>query len=346
MFFRPEARTSMSQYKENESTTPTRTAPLSSPSYLTSPLKPTSPSKQNVGRLSFLQNDKIDDNFNLIHSSNNEIQSQLSNLEVQTKQTALDLGQLCDRLKNNNQHLNKLLENIASYSEEVITEGNATKNDITNIMTRLDDFNEKLTLILTKSEPEIDFIKDTNITINNKLNDIPTKSDLQDVKESLKHTIDNSEHSHDSGMIKLKETIENQNQLINKLLDQTSLNSRCNNLEDKYKLLCQAYETKYNDLKNLELKFQSLSSSTDELNNQLKFELNDESDIIKMNKIKKFHNLKMNNIQESSENLVDRQDQSKSSFLHKRIMSTPTNYVPKLTSHLDSIHSVNNSDDD
>lgn len=115
-------------------------------------LKPISPNKgpnSYVGKLNFLQGDNIDNHFNNIHSSHLQIHQQLHNLEVQTTQTGIDLGQLCDRLKNNNQYLNKLLENITNYSNEVITEGNATKNDITNIIHRLDLFNEELKMIRT-----------------------------------------------------------------------------------------------------------------------------------------------------------------------------------------------------
>ncbi|ODV78897.1 uncharacterized protein CANTADRAFT_6102 [Suhomyces tanzawaensis NRRL Y-17324] len=118
--------------KENIPTSPTRDQPL----------KPISPNKP--GRLNFLQNDNIDEHFSQLHNAQHLIQQQLYNLEVQTKQTSLDVGQISDRLKNNNQHLNKLLQNIANYSEEVITEGNATKQDITNILEKLAEFSDEL----------------------------------------------------------------------------------------------------------------------------------------------------------------------------------------------------------
>lgn len=66
-----------------------------------------------------------------------ELKEQLNAIELQTKQTNVDLEQLFDRLKNNNQNLNKLLESIADYSKEVTTEGNATKNDATRILAKL-----------------------------------------------------------------------------------------------------------------------------------------------------------------------------------------------------------------
>lgn len=116
-------------------------------------LKPISPNKtsnSHVGRLSFLQNDNIDDHFDQLHSSQHDMQQLLLILEAQTKQTGLDLGQLVDRLKNNNANLNKLLQSIAAYSEEVVTEGNATKNDITSIVARLDAFNHHLETISSR----------------------------------------------------------------------------------------------------------------------------------------------------------------------------------------------------
>lgn len=66
-----------------------------------------------------------------------EFKEQLNAIELQTKQTNVDLEQLFDRLKNNNQNLNKLLESIADYSKEVTTEGNATKQDATRILGKL-----------------------------------------------------------------------------------------------------------------------------------------------------------------------------------------------------------------
>lgn len=117
-------------------------------------LKPISPSKYNsnsVGKLNFLQNDNLDDHFECIHGSHEEIKLLLALIEVQTKQTNDDLDQLFDRLKSNNQNLNKLLESIAAYSEEVTTEGNATKSDVSKILERLNDLNaSKLEQLIAK----------------------------------------------------------------------------------------------------------------------------------------------------------------------------------------------------
>lgn len=261
-----------------------------------SPLKPVSPNKHNTGKLTFLQNDAIDDHFNYIHSSTNEIQQQLMSLEVQTKQTALDLAQLCDRSKNNNQNLNKLLENIAQYSNEVVTEGNATKNDITNIMTRLDSFNGKL---------------QQNIVANESL--LKVKENEQKLVQEFIQQQEQRAGEQKQEIQQLSETIENQSALIEKLLadraavQQNALTEKLladkaaehkyNDVSEKYKLLCKAYEEKFSSYKELEMKFSQLSNLEDESNND------------RLAKLNQFHNRKLHS-------------QSASSAT-KRIFSTP-----------------------
>ncbi|EGW30282.1 uncharacterized protein SPAPADRAFT_52382 [Spathaspora passalidarum NRRL Y-27907] len=80
----------------------------------------------------------LDDHLDLIHTTQEEIQAQLHNIEVQSTQTSVDLAQLFDRSKNNNQNLNRLLENVVAYSKEVMTEGNATKADMNRIFDKLE----------------------------------------------------------------------------------------------------------------------------------------------------------------------------------------------------------------
>ncbi|RLV89406.1 hypothetical protein JA1_005184 [Spathaspora sp. JA1] len=103
--------------------------------------------KENVGivanALKQLNVDKphkstLDEHLDLIHTTQEEIQTQLHNIEVQSTQTSVDLAQLFDRSKNNNLNLNRLLENVVSYSKEVMTEGNATKADMNRIFEKLE----------------------------------------------------------------------------------------------------------------------------------------------------------------------------------------------------------------
>lgn len=106
------------------------------------PLKPISPNKQKTGKLSFVESDNLDEHFNLLHTTQEEIQQQLYNIELNSKQTHVDLEQLFNRLKNNNENLNKLLSSVVTYSQEVMTEGNATKADMNKIIQRLDKLSE------------------------------------------------------------------------------------------------------------------------------------------------------------------------------------------------------------
>lgn len=159
---------SMSTGKENVPTTPGDSGKI---------LKPISPNK-GQGKLNFLQNDNIEDHFNHIHSVNNLIQQQLHNIETQSKQTGADVGQLYDRSKNNNQNLNKLLENIANYSEEVVTKGNATKQDIYGILERLEGIKVQNEKQMESSVEESDLLK--------KLSDILTKKQLSKGEDDAK----------------------------------------------------------------------------------------------------------------------------------------------------------------
>jgi hypothetical protein len=148
----------MTDNKENAPTTPQRTpaggvAVSNSPASMKKALKPVSPNKSSntyVGKLNFLQSDNFDEHFHHIHSVNEQIQQQLSGVEVQTRQMSVDVGQLVDRLKNNNSSLTKVLNQIASYSDDVITEGYETKNQISEIIERLEKFNGIVTDLNTK----------------------------------------------------------------------------------------------------------------------------------------------------------------------------------------------------
>lgn len=291
--------------KENGSTPTTPRVMSNTPSRNGSPLKPISPNKHNAGKLTFLQNDAIDDHFNYIHSSTNEIQQQLISLEVQTKQTALDLGQLCDRSKNNNQNLNKLLQNIAQYSNEVVTEGNATKNDITNILTRLDSLNDNLKENRAVNESLETFIRaneqkllEENTAVNKLLASFIQENEQKQLEQRAE-------------IQKLVSTVEKQSELIEKWASkdnkvvETSVNEvedKYNDVNEKYKLLCKAYEEKYESYKQLESKFAQLST------------LEDKTDNDRLSKLNQFHKLKMNSIPSSSTSSA------------KRIASTPLHH--------------------
>ncbi|KAG7191860.1 uncharacterized protein KQ657_002649 [Scheffersomyces spartinae] len=170
-------------------------------------LKSISPNRP--GKLSFVHSDNLDEHLNTIHHSHKDIQDQLYNIEVQTKQTSVDIDQLFNRLKNNNENLNRVLENISSYSKEVITEGNATKKDISNIFSRFDS-------IEALNQKVCDEVGTSSTDLKHQLETLSTKFDftksdivanldiqsgtIQDISEaltSLSQTIGSSDSNSD-----------------------------------------------------------------------------------------------------------------------------------------------------
>lgn len=67
-----------------------------------------------------------------------DIKTLLETIEAQTKQTGVDVGELWERSKHNNLSLQRLVAEIAEYSNEVTTEGNATKQDIHDLIAKFD----------------------------------------------------------------------------------------------------------------------------------------------------------------------------------------------------------------
>ncbi|OBA19254.1 hypothetical protein METBIDRAFT_47010 [Metschnikowia bicuspidata var. bicuspidata NRRL YB-4993] len=116
--------------------------PSSSPKRKLRPESPHRDGTSTVGKLNFLQSDNIDEHFEHIHDSHTEILNYLQLLDAYTQKTQMDLDQLFDRLKNNNQHLSTLLSSIAEYSREVTEEGSATKTDVSRILNVLNDLRD------------------------------------------------------------------------------------------------------------------------------------------------------------------------------------------------------------
>ncbi|KAI3407098.2 hypothetical protein KGF56_000086 [Candida oxycetoniae] len=105
------------------------------------PLKEISTNKNIIIRSDDVPN--LDQHFVLIHETQEELQTQLHRIETLASQTNVDLAQLYTRSRSNNENLNKLLKNVVDYSEEVITEGNATKADMGLIMGTLHELKSK-----------------------------------------------------------------------------------------------------------------------------------------------------------------------------------------------------------
>lgn len=298
--------------KENLSTTPSKSTDRSfndgSPTPSKRTLRPISPNKQNggVGKLSFLQSDNIDDHFQHIHNSNEEVKQSLYNIETNTKQTSLDLGQLIDRSKNNNQNLNRVLESIARYSEEVTTEGNATKNDVTKILQKLDtldnlDQNDDLRKIREHLEASlsVDHWEEVSkllnsIEENNKKSTLKIREDLDKLSISLELQ-EPSTQGTSPELTKeidvLKQTLVKQTEATKALEDRLALQKSNEQLERRnltlqqnYDLLCESYKEKYNQYTRLEEHFKILEQKARQFNSGLK-----SSDTLKYTNLQQLH---------------------------------------------------------
>lgn len=76
-----------------------------------------------------------------------DIKTLLETIEAQTKQTGVDVGELWQRSKHNNLSLQRLVAEIAEYSNEVTTEGNATKQDIHDLMAKFDQLRADVSVV-------------------------------------------------------------------------------------------------------------------------------------------------------------------------------------------------------
>lgn len=121
---------------------------------------------------------KEDDNLDSIQSIKFRelLFLKLSDIELQTKQTGLDLGQLFEKLKNNNQYLNKLLESLSNYSREVITDGNATKADVMKLLKLLEVLKVDFDRIETKQDESVASIERLNEALSARPNSMDTSS--------------------------------------------------------------------------------------------------------------------------------------------------------------------------
>lgn len=299
--------------KENLDTTPSKSTEKSindgSPTPSKRTLRPISPNKQNnggIGKLSFLQSDNIDDHFQHIHNSNEEVKQSLYDIETNTKQTSLDLGQLIDRSKNNNQNLNRVLESIARYSEEVTTEGNATKNDVTKILEKLDslenlDQSDELRRIREHIEASLNVDRWEEVSEllhsieeNNKKSTLKIREDLDKLSISLELQEPSTQGTSPelSKEIEfLKQTLVNQTEATRALEKRLALEKSNEELERRnltlqqnYDLLCESYKEKYNQYTRLGEHFKILEQKARQYNSGLK-----SSDTQKYNNLQQLH---------------------------------------------------------
>lgn len=176
-------------------------------------LKPISPNKSS-GRHFSLKNDTMDENFK-------QVFDQLYNIEVASKQSQVDLSQLVDRLKNNNENLKKLLESLVN--------SNINARDII--------------------DPIIDELKELHLDHKSQslLSDILTRLNSENNKEDLRALLIE---------IRDKQHIITKTNDLERNYD--TLQSKYTKLEEKYQQLCKMYDSKYENLKDLRSQYDEL----------------------------------------------------------------------------------------
>lgn len=178
-------------------------------------LKPISPNKPGK-----FFHDSMDDNFK-------QVFDQLYNIEVASKQSQVDLSQLVDRLKNNNENLKKLLESLLN--------SNINARDII--------------------DPIIDELKELHLDhkSQNLLSEILSRLNRENDKEDLRALLVEIRDK--------QEMIMKTNDLKDKYDD---LQNKYTNLQDKYQQLCKMYENKYENLKDLKSQYDELLNDSKE----------------------------------------------------------------------------------
>lgn len=208
------------------------------------------------------------------------LNERLDTIESHTRQTNLDLEELCRRLKNNYHYLNQLLENLSHYSNEVVTEGNATKEDISQLSLRLEDV--RLQVNAVKSTDVEDLVhkirqileekvdtshSQTNVNLNKILNELCKKLPAIEASIGLTKEAFFEEIKH------LKDTANNQEQIMKSLIDakrSTSTSSRLSADDDSSSWLSSSTEEKG---QNLVKKIDEMKEETKTQNNDILLEL-------------------------------------------------------------------------
>ncbi|CAN3503404.1 hypothetical protein DICA1_F01156 [Diutina catenulata] len=198
-----------------------------------------------------------------------DLEGTLAQIESQTKQTGIDVGQLWERSKNNNNFLQKLVAEIAAYANEVTTEGNATKNDIHNIVAKLDALSE----LIKTPQPEIVAKLDSLHQRDNK--DIAELVARLGGLNTEKQTEKQTEKPADSGsktsdtILEQQKTISKQQATISeqaaKIAEFERVSGSLDALTMKYKQMSEAYTEKYAEFEALHARFVALESEADDV---------------------------------------------------------------------------------
>lgn len=201
-------------------------------------------------------------------------------IESHTRQTNLDLEELYTRLKNNNYYLNELLENLSHYSNEVVTKGNATKEDISQLLQILKDIRlQASTIKNTEVEHLVHKIRhvfeekvDTSqsqikVSLNKILNELcekipATEASIKLTKEALLEEL-----------MHLKDTTDNQEQVIKNLVDSNRTTNSSSRLSvDDYSSSWLSSSTEDKG-QNLVKKIEEMKEETKTQNNDILLEL-------------------------------------------------------------------------
>lgn len=249
-----------------------------------------------------------------------DIKEQLYNIEVHTKQSQVDLSELVNRLKNNNENLQKLLGSLVQNSNlskddviEIFEDRKVNPRDIIDPIVEelqavhLDDkLIRLLESILDRLSAENDTyklqdeVKEMLIEEKSQLTRLESMielSDLSQLKASIRDMItqnsqtlawqnDIKSHLNDlSQKSAVQDTQNNINELTSKY---EALQQKYGNLESRYTQLSKLYTSKYESLQELQLKYRALIELTQE-------EIKPNYEIV--NKLEELHNHTLSQIQ-------------------------------------------------
>lgn len=232
-----------------------------------------------------------------IDNDTKDITAQLDNIDHNTTQASVDLKQLVDRLKNNNEHLNQLLTKIVDNSH--ITQQDLVDNFEQyklNPRDVIDPIIEELQAVHLDS-------KSINL-LQGILDRLSVERENFEWQDQIKDLVLDIKHKQEQQLTKTKD-----DDLSTKYDDLSTkyddLEHKYKTLEGKYNGLCEAYRLKYESLQQLNQQYEQLIAQ----NNTSMEELKDPN-FDTINNIEKLHHLKMD--------LIKPRPMAK-----KRIVSTP-----------------------
>lgn len=231
-----------------------------------------------------------------IDNIDKDISAQLDNIDHNTTQASVDLKQLVDRLKNNNEHLNQLLSKIVDNSH--ITQQDLVDNFEQyklNPRDVIDPIIEELQAVHLDSK-SINLLQGILDRLSVERENFEWQDQIKELVLDIKHKQDQQDQQQQAQKAQ-------QDNLATKYDD---LEQKYKTLEGKYNGLCEAYRLKYESLQQLNQQYEQLIVQ----NNTSMEELSTNPNFDTINNIEKLHHLKMD--------LIKPRPMAK-----KRIVSTP-----------------------